>query len=319
MDLYKRVRDSMMAMQRNSREQGIAAQSLLEAGESELIVMMAHNAVTRQTKEGKLGIIGDDWAITDPVANGEAVLRAFELTEDKFYENAANKMLEYLMVYAPHTEDGVIFYNEKSSGGFSSYQIRADSCCTAPPFLAVMGELNEATKHLFGIMNYLRDEASGCLFHIFDACTGKFARRELWATGNGLALFGIAKVLVEARSQGDMLTYETLLQTANEVLDSMLKYQRDDGIFHDILDKPDTFTDGTAAMLCAAFIYRGIKEGWLERKYKQNAEKIRKTMDKAVDGFGIVRGVCGAPDFRSQGTSVEAQAAWIMMDVWAKK
>jgi rhamnogalacturonyl hydrolase YesR len=183
-----------------------------------------------------------------------------------------------------------------------------------------MNELNEATKQIFGIMNYLRDDESGCLFHIFDAGTGKFVRRELWATGNGWALLGIAKVLYEAKICGDITAYQTLLQTGHEILDSMLKFQRDDGLFHDVLDDPKTFPDGTSAMMFAAFIYRGLKEGWLAgRDYRRHADEVRKTMNKNVDAFGVVRGVCGAPNFNSQGISVEAQAAWIMMNTWHGK
>jgi len=310
----------MLAMQRFSWEQGFAAQALLESGETELFVAMAHDAVVRQRCDGRLGMLNET-AITDPGANGEAVWRAYEVTENELYKSAADKMLEYLMVYAPHTEDGVIYHNEISfHEGFTPNQIWSDSCYMGPPFLAVMGELNEATKQIFGIMNYLRDDESGCMFHIFDAGTQKFVRRKLWATGNGWTLLGIAKVLHEAKSCGDITAYETLMQTGQEILDCMLKYQRDDGLFHDILDEPDTFTDGTSAMMAAAFIYRGLKEGWLAgRNYKQYADKARKTVTKNIDEFGILHGVCGAPLFDRQGTSAEAQAAWLIMEAWAKK
>ena len=99
----------------------------------------------------------------------------------------------------------------------------------------------------------------------------------------------------------------------------MLKFQRPDGIFHDFINEPDSFTDGTSAMMLAAFIYRGLREGWLERKYKQHADIARKTMNRKVDEFGIIHGVCGAPTYRHQGTAIDAQAAWIMMDTWARK
>ncbi|MCL2078021.1 MAG: glycoside hydrolase family 88 protein [Oscillospiraceae bacterium] len=320
MNLHTRVKNAMLSMQRSSWEQGFAAQSLLEAGDTELFVTMAHEAVIRQREDGRLGMLSGESAITDPGANGEAVWRAYEVTENEIFKQAANKMLEYLMVFAPHTEDGVIYHSEVSyHEGFTSKQLWSDSGYMAPPFLAVMGELNEATKQIFGLMNYLRDDDTGCMFHIFDAGSGKFVRRKLWATGNGWTLLGIAKVLHEAKIVGDVTAYKTLLQSGKEILDCMLKFQRSDGIFHDILDEPDSFTDGTSALMCAAFIYRGISEGWLDRKYKQNADQIRKTVAKNIDELGIIRGVCGAPYFMSQGVSAEAQAAWLMMDAWAKK
>ena len=310
----------MLAMQRYSWEQGIAAQSLLEAGETELFVAMAHDAVVRQWPDGRLGMLRGESSINDPGANGEVVWRAFEVTENPIYETAANKMLEYLMVYAPHTEDGVIYHHEVSFDEANlPYQIWADSCYMSAPFLAVMGELNEATKHIYGVLNYLRDDETGCLFHAYDVGLNKFVRQSLWGRGNGLTLLGIARVLKEAKSIGDADTYKTLLQTGREILDSVLKFQRDDGIFHDFLNEPNTFTDGTTAMMCATFIYRGLSEGWLEKKYKQHADRVRKTMNKKIDEFGLIHGVCGAPTFRKQGFATDAQASWIMMDTWARK
>ena len=38
-----------------------------------------------------------------------------------------------------------------------------------------------------------------------------------------------------------------------------------------------------------------------------------------VDGMGLVRGVCGCPDFVSEGTSAEVQAAFLMADAWYGK
>ncbi|MCL1823604.1 MAG: glycoside hydrolase family 88 protein [Oscillospiraceae bacterium] len=320
MDLYTKVKNAMLSMQRYSWEQGIAAQALMERGETDLFTAMAHNAVVRQWPDGRLGMLRGETAITDPGAIGEVTWRAFEVTENELFEKAANKLMEYLMVYAPHTEDGVIYHNEVSyDERFLPFQIWADSCYMAPPFLAVMGEMNEATKQIFGIMNYLRDDESGCMFHVYDVAMHRFVRRELFATGNGWTLLGIAKVMNEAKSINDTVAYETLLQSGKEILDGMLKFQRDDGLFHNVIDKPDTFTDGTGAMMCAAFIFRGIREGWLEKKYKQNADRVRKTIAKQIDEFGIIHGVCGAPNFKKQGVSVDAQAAWIMMDKWAGK
>ena len=38
-----------------------------------------------------------------------------------------------------------------------------------------------------------------------------------------------------------------------------------------------------------------------------------------IDGMGLVREVCGCPHFEEEGTSAEAQAAWIMADSWHRK
>ncbi len=315
-----KVKNAMLSVQRMSWEQGVSMQALLEAGESDTVVAMAHEAVLKQVSDGRMAIAGDNVAISDPASNGEAVLRAFEMTDDEMYKNAADKMLEYYMIYAPHTEDGVIYHNSVSfNEKFSPKQIWADSCYMVPPFLAVMGEPIEAVKQLVGYMFYLRDDETGLLFHIYDAEKKEFVRRKLWATGNGWALLGIARVVDETEKQGDTESAEVLKETGIAILDAMLELQDKSGLFHDILDDKESFLDGASAMAVATFIYRAIHSKWLDKKYKKTADNIRKVMKTKVDDYGIVHGVCGSPSFDKEGTSCEAQAFFIMMETWADK
>ena len=96
----------------------------------------------------------------------------------------------------------------------------------------------------------------------------------------------------------------------------MLKYQLPDGRFHDILDTEDTFIDGTSAMMMTAAIYRCICLGYFSVKYRENADRAFRTVTESIDTYGLLRHVCGCPDFVSEGTSAEAQAAYIMASAW---
>ena len=197
------VKNVMLAVQRYPWEQGVCAQAVWELGDVATAVAMAHDAVLRQKEDGRLAVINDNIAVTDPAANGEVVLRAYEITGDKFYKVAAERMLNYLMQRAPRTDKGIICHNEISFyEGFSAEQIWVDSVYMAPPFLAVMGELDEAVKQIEGCFDYLQDEETGLLFHIYDPGTERFVRKKLWATGNGWTLLGIARVIETAKERG---------------------------------------------------------------------------------------------------------------------
>jgi rhamnogalacturonyl hydrolase YesR len=305
-DTYSKIRTAMLAIQRYPWEQGVCAQALLEADDIAYIAM-AHDAVLRQAPDGRLAVTDShNIAVTDTAAVGEAVWRAYEHTGNDFYKIAAEKQLDYLMKKAPRTDSGLICHNDISfHEGFSQYQIWADSCYMLPPFLVVMNEAAEAEKQMDGYLNCLRDPQSGLLFHIYDSGTERFVSKRLWATGNGWALMGLARM--------GRIGSEKYRQKGRELLDSMLKFQRGDGLFHDTLDNPESFTDGTSAMMCAVFIYRGIAEGWLSRDYLERAESVYTVMQGKIDEYGIIRGVCGCPHFDKCGTSAEAQASYIMM------
>ena len=57
----------------------------------------------------------------------------------------------------------------------------------------------------------------------------------------------------------------------------------------------------------------------LTRKYDEKAEAAFRAASGNIDDLGLVRGVCGCPDFVSEGTSAEAQAAFLMADAWRNK
>ncbi len=316
----ERVKAAMLSVQRYPWEQGVCMQAMYEAGESDVAVAMAHDAVLRQQPDGRLAVINDNIAVTDPAANGIVVKKAYEITGDSFYLEAAQRMFEYLMQKAPRTDRGVLCHNEISfHEGFSKDQIWADSVYMAPPFLAEMGALDEAVSQIQGMVQYLLDERTGLLRHIYDAGTEHFVRDKLWATGNGWALMGIAAVTETAiKNQREDLV-QTLMKCSKGILDSMLVYQLPDGRFHDLLDEEDSFVDGASAMMMATYIYRSMVNGTLSEEYQAYADQVLNTMENYVDSYGIIHGVCGCPHFLSEGTSAEAMAAYVMMHAWKDK
>ena len=104
-----------------------------------------------------------------------------------------------------------------------------------------------------------------------------------------------------------------------KVLHCMLALQCPDGRFHDVLDDGDSFPDGTSSLMTAATVFRGVLHGYVSGKCLGGAEAAYRSALGRIDGLGLVRGVCGCPDFVSEGTSAEAQAAFLMADAWYGK
>lgn len=226
-------------------------------------------------------------------------------------------MLDYLLKDAPRTEEGILYHNEISfQEEFTPCQIWADSAYMAPPFLAVMGYTEEAARQIEGYFSYLVDREKKLVNHIYDVGRKTFVREKLWATGNGWTLLGIGRVADLAKEQGKKDVFRRMTELGTKLLQEMLRYQLPDGRFHDILDDENSFIDGTAAMMMAAFIYRGCRHGWLDKQYLQKADLVAATMENYVDDYGIIHEVCGCPDFVSSGTSAESMAAYLMMHGW---
>jgi len=93
-----------------------------------------------------------------------------------------------------------------------------------------------------------------------------------------------------------------------------LHYQRADGLFHNILDDPNSFIETNAAQMLSYTIYRGVAGGWLDRVYLERADAMREAVYQKIDEFGLVQGVCGAPNFDRPGTAAEGQSFFLLME-----
>jgi unsaturated rhamnogalacturonyl hydrolase len=298
---------AMLCMQRAAWEQGTASQALIAIGRKDLAILFAKDALVRQTKEGRLGILGDDPGVTDPASNGEAVMLAWKETGDEKYKKAADDMYQYLKNKAPKTTDGILHHVTYAK------QVWSDASFMAPPFLAVMGDFDESVKQIEGFRKYLMDKEKKAYYHIWDEGKNEFARKKLWGGGNGWTAAGIAKIInLLPDSRKDLK--DKMTGFGKEVIDGCMKYMRPDGLYHDVIDDSTTFVETNLAQMLSFSIYTGLKAGWLDSSYKQKADFMRQAARSKVDDYGIVQGVCGSPNFDRSGTSTEAQSFFLMME-----
>lgn len=303
----EKVKSAMLAMQRRAWEQGTAAQALLELGEHDLVVLLAKDAAVNQLKDGRLGVNEGNTPVCDPAVNGEPVLVAAKLTGDAALQQAAERMLEFALHKAPRTREGLVFHNHIEN------RIWVDALYMLPPFLAVAGHPGEAMKQIAGYRRILQDPVKKLYAHIWDDDRQAFERKALWGSGNGWALAGMTRVW---RALPAEMTAEKaqLVEWIRELIDAALPWRRPDGLFHDVLDEPTTFVETNFAQMLAYTIYRGVAGGWLSPTLRDTAESLRAAAIAKVDAFGLVQGVCGAPNFNRSGTSTEGQAFFLLME-----
>lgn len=307
MSKVEKVMLAMLSMQRYAWEQGVATQALLELGESELAILMAKDAVLRQLDDGRLAVVSSNQGVTDPAANGEAVLYAAKATGDPKLQKGAKMMLDYLLKRAPRTKDGTLHHIAHKP------QVWVDSMYMAPPFIAVAGQPEEAVRQIEGIRSLLWNPEKKLFSHIWDESISDFHRKDFWGVGNGWAAAGMTRIL-RVLPEEMVQEKKRLVRYVREVIDGCLAHQRKDGLFHDVVDKPETFVETNLAQMLAYSIYRGIHNGWLDNAYREKADQMRKAAHNKVDESGLVQGVCGAPNFDSSGTATEGQAFFLLME-----
>lgn len=307
MQKIKQVSQVLLAMQRYSWEQGVAAQAFLELGEIDLAIMLARDAVQRQGSDGRLALMLDNEGVTDPAANGEAVFFAAHLTKEPALQIAIDKMLHYLLKIAPRTSDGILLHV------INAKEVWVDSMYMAPPFLAVAGQVDDAIQQIHGIKRRLWNSPVKLYAHVWDEERRAITHPEHWGVGNGWVAAGITRV-IRVLPESHTRERKALENHVRELIDGCLAHQRTDGLFHNVVDQPQTFVETNLAQMLAYSIYRGIIGSWLPLQYKSHADKMREAVHQKVDDSGYVQGVCGAPIFDHAGTAPEGQAFFLLME-----
>lgn len=310
-DRIKRVKTAVLGMQRYDWEQGTVGQAFLESGEYELAISFARGAILRQEK-GRFSVLKGNGPITDCSSIGEVVLYAARVTGDPLFKKGADEMLEVFNKSDHKTPEGILFHTQEPAKWMMS-----DANYMLPPFLAACGDYDEALKQIEGWRKYLYDEKEKLYSHIYDYSEKTFKRKDFWGTGNGWSAAGFCRVirmLPESMSKEKSI----LAGYTKDLIDSCIRYMNDDGSFHDVINKPDTFIEVNLSQMIAYSIFRGVAAGFLSKSYISAAEQMRKAANDRVDRYGYIHDVCGCPGFDRSYYSPEAQAFYLLMEAAAE-
>ncbi len=306
-----KVKAAMLCIQRLSWEQGVAAQAIYELeGVNDDVIRLCEAAIARSASDGRLAVMEKNESVNDPAAIGEVLIAVAKKTGSNEYKEAADKLYHFIKYHAPRTEDGILYHFD---GDWAKHQIWVDAYYMVPPFLCIYGDIEEAMKQIKGLKKYLYNQELGLLSHTWDDDKKELGRKDFWGVGNGWALAGLTRVVaaLDERHQEDK---EYLIYYLIDLLHGCLTFQRDDGLFFDVLDDPQSFIETNMSQMVAYTIYRGIKAGYLDKRYIIFADKARTAVHSKIDEYGFVRDVCGMPHFDHPGIAAEGQSFFLLME-----
>ncbi len=300
-----------MAMERRDWEQGILAQAMLEAGQRERVILLTKAAIVQRAPDGRLAVVVTGGP-TDPAMGGAAYAKAAEWTGDPAIRQAVDGLLNWIRFKAPRSAEGILYHV------FDAPEMWSDGFNGAPPFLAAMGFYDEALKQIEGFKKRLWNPDKQLLAHIWDEGKRQLKDPKFWGGGNGWAAAGLARVIrsLPAERRTDRAH---LAEFATQILDGCLRHQRADGLFHDVVDDPDTFVETNLAQMLAFAVYEGVAAGWLTDSYRAHADRMRAAARVKMDAYGYVQGVASAPNFDRPGVSAEGQSFCVMMEAASQR
>ena len=116
-----------------------------------------------------------------------------------------------------------------------------------------------------------------------------------WGRGNGWVAAGMAELLRELPSGHPK--HASILASYRKMMQTLLQYQTTDGMWRQLIDDPESWTESSGSAMIAASMITGVKAGWLEAEtFTPAARKAWLALAKLVDTDGNIGDVCIGTD-----------------------
>ena len=112
-----------------------------------------------------------------------------------------------------------------------------------------------------------------------------------WSRGDGWVAAGVTELLRELPT--DHPLFPKIYEGYHKMMAALLKDQGDDGLWKELLDHPEAWSETSGSAMFAFAFVTGVKNGWLDAKtYGPAARKAWLGLVKMIDQDGNIAGVC---------------------------
>ncbi|WP_440115461.1 glycoside hydrolase family 88/105 protein [Paenibacillus sp. QZ-Y1] len=228
---------------------------------------------------------------------GSAMLEAYSEYQEPTFLPIAERIAEFMLSRLERQEDGA-FYRE-CIGEYAENTMWADDLYMSTPFLVRyarltgnMSALDEAARQFLLYRKYLFMPEFKIMSHVYDFKYGQ-ATQIPWGRGNGWTLFSLTEVLEGLPEEHP--DRPALITFFNELCEGYAALQGESGLWHQVLNDPETYEEASCTAMFAYGFARGVRFGWLKQsdRYIEAAQRAWNGLTcKAIDRQGNVHGVC---------------------------
>jgi unsaturated rhamnogalacturonyl hydrolase len=218
-------------------------------------------------------------------------LQAYLNTKNEMLKPLIYEMADYVMNHQVRLEDRTFCRPEPIA-----MTIWADDLFMSVPFLVRMGKLtndtkyyNDAAQQIINFNNYLFDDNVGLYKHAWFGPTNKKSE-VYWGRANGWIVWATSEALMYLPKEHS--AYAKIQSIYRKHIEGLVKYQDESGMWHQVLDKPESFKETSCTAMYILGIVRGVKNGWLDNKYIENALNAWNELKTKIDSDGTVKDIC---------------------------
>lgn len=222
-----------------------------------------------------------------------------EETPDPVYEKLCREFADWCMTGAPRLPDGT--YEHSCTDNVYPQQVWADTLFMGGYFLAKWGRMtgdnalvDEAAHQFVNHYRYLRDPATGLIFHGYDGLAKKHIG-VLWGRGNGW--YAIAATEVLALLGENHPAYAQILADLRTHFAAAAATQDDEsGAWRTVMNEASSYLESTCTAAFACAFSRAADLGFVDASYRTNAARAFEQLEQWItENGGLTHGSAGTP------------------------
>ena len=222
---------------------------------------------------------------------GASLIEVYKHDKNEGYKKYIDQVAHHLMTTEPRLADGTIsrYWPHENT-------IWADDLYMSVAFLARMGELTGESKYFDDAIHqikqyhhYLWCEPEEVFYHCYhtDILQNGVAH---WARANGWVFMAQADLLEVLPA--DYPGREEVLAIFQRQAEGLARCQSESGLWHQLLDKNDSYLETSATAMFVFGMARGVNKGWLDQDFSYVADMGWNGILTKIDEKGDVHDIC---------------------------
>ncbi len=112
-----------------------------------------------------------------------------------------------------------------------------------------------------------------------------------WGRGNGFPALGLALVLTDMNAASPQI--KPVYAAFKSHIEALVKHQDADGMWHQVIDRPDSYQEMSSTCMITFAITRGMRLGLLRpQEYEPIVRKAWRAINQRIGDHGSIDGVC---------------------------
>ncbi|KAA0230907.1 glycosyl hydrolase [candidate division KSB1 bacterium] len=229
--------------------------------------------------------------LDDCGAVGASVIEVHRRDQQERYRAYLDQTANHILTHQSRLDDGTLVRSFPHQ-----WTLWADDLYMSLSFLSRMGEFtgearyfDEAAQQVINFHQYLFDDQKGLMHHCWYSDVNR-PGVAFWGRANGWAM--VAQVDLLDRLPQNHPQRDTLLTLLRRHILGIAQYQSGEGLWHQLLDKVDSYLETSCSAMFIYTIARAVNKGYIEPRYASIAQRGWEGVRSKIRSDGQVEGVC---------------------------